>query len=235
MPMPSDVPRDLHRIHRRLSELRYRLDHGPKQVAAREIGVGKLEQAIAAAHENAQQARIRVDQKQLELKTSENRIADWKAKLNACSSNKEYQALLDQIAAAEMANSVLEDEILEGLDKIEAVDREHAEAQRAFAAGKEDLARLRTRVTEEAGILAEEIAALERERAEVEKNLPPDFRADYERIVKARGADALAPVEDGVCTGCGQQITLNMENDLQLGKTILCRACGRLVYLPDEV
>jgi hypothetical protein len=79
-----------------------------------------------------------------------------------------------------------------------------------------------------------DIAQLEEERVKVEKNLPSDFRTDYERVVKAKGADALAPVEEGVCTGCGQQITLNMENDLKLGKTILCRACGRLVYLPEE-
>ena len=53
------------------------------------------------------------DRKQLDLKASELRIADWKVKLNTCSSNKEYQTMNEQIAAAEMAGSVLADEILE--------------------------------------------------------------------------------------------------------------------------
>ena len=64
--------------------------------------------------------------------------------------------------------------------------------------------------------------------------LPGDIKADYERVVRSKGADSLALVDDGVCTGCGQQITLNMQNELQLSKLVFCKSCGRLLYLPGE-
>ena len=46
-------------------------------------------------------------------------------------------------------------------------------------------------------------------------------------------AARLATADDGVCTGCGQQITLNMQNELKLSKLVFCRSCGRLLYLLD--
>jgi predicted nucleic acid-binding Zn-ribbon protein len=36
-----------------------------------------------------------------------------------------------------------------------------------------------------------------------------------------------------VCTGCGQQITLNMQNELKLSKLVFCKSCGRLLYLTE--
>ena len=56
------------------------------------------------------------------------RGADLRAKLNACTSNKEYDILRGQIEADEVANSVLEDEILELLEKVDQTQREIAEA-----------------------------------------------------------------------------------------------------------
>ena len=61
------------------------------------------------------------------------RSTSLKAKLNAAASNREYQALKDQIAADQMAGSVLADEILEALEKIDelaAVSRRAAAEDR---------------------------------------------------------------------------------------------------------
>ena len=74
---------------------------------------------------------------------------------------------------------------------------------------------------------------MEGELVQAEKALPADLKADYERVVRSKGADSLAVADDGVCTGCGQQITLNMQNELKLSKLIFCRSCGRLLYLPE--
>jgi predicted nucleic acid-binding Zn-ribbon protein len=41
----------------------------------------------------------------------------------------------------------------------------------------------------------------------------------------------LASVEENVCGGCGQQITLNMENELRLSRPVFCKNCGCLLYL----
>jgi hypothetical protein len=82
-------------------------------------------------------------------------------------------------------------------------------------------------------VIKDDITRLEIELVDSEAALPENFKVDYERVVRNKGADALATVEDGVCTGCGQQITLNMQSELQLSKLIFCRSCGCLLYLPE--
>lgn len=225
--------RDLHRIHRQLSELRDRLENGPKQITARQANVAKLTTAADAARESAQQIRMTVDRKQLDLKSGEQKIVDLRAKLNTAASNKEYQALLEQIAAAEMANSVLSDEILEGFDKTDAGDKTASDAAERCATAKTDLERTKVIVEESAASIQADIARLEADLATAEATLPAEFQSDYQRIVRGKGADGLAVVEDGVCTGCGQQITLNMQNGLQLSRLVFCNSCGCLLYLAE--
>jgi predicted nucleic acid-binding Zn-ribbon protein len=234
MSVTAAALRELHRIHQRLADLRDRLERGPEQVRARETNVGQLEARLAESRDRAKQAQIALDRKQLDLKAGEQKVIDLRVKLNACSSNREYQALLEQIAAAEMAGSVLSDEILEGLEKIDQLAAAVKEAEKNLAAGKQELNKARQAVESSAATIRSDLAEAEIQLVESEKALPADIKSDYQRVVRSKGADSLAAADDGVCTGCGQQITLNMQNELKLSKLVFCKACGRLLYLPGE-
>jgi uncharacterized protein len=59
------------------------------------------------------------------------------------------------------------------------------------------------------------------------------LKVDYQRVVREKGADALAEAGDHVCGGCGQQITANMQSDLVMSRPVFCKVCGRLLYLPE--
>ena len=225
--------RQLHRIHQQLAELRDRLDRGPRKIRACEANVAKISAELDAAREATKQSKMAGDRKQLDLKTSEQKIVDYRTKLNTVSSNKEYQTLLEQIAAAELANSVLSDEILEGFDKIDQFDTVDKNVEKRLQVTTEELEKTRNAVQEEAVVIESDISRLEVELVGSEAVLPADFKVDYDRVVRNKGADALATVEDGVCNGCGQQITLNMQSELQLSKLIFCKSCGCLLYLPE--
>ena len=119
MNISADALRELHRIHRQLTDLRDRFERGPKQVAAVDANVKKMELELEQAKDAAKKTRILADQKQLQLKGREDKIKELKGKLNQATSNREFQALKEQIAADEQANSVLSDEILEALEKMD--------------------------------------------------------------------------------------------------------------------
>lgn len=233
MSVTAAALRELHRIHQRLADLRDRLERGPKQVRAREANVTQLEAKLAEARDRAKQMQVALDRKQLDLKSGEQKVVDLRVKLNGASSNREYQALLEQIAAAEMAGSVLQDEILEGLEKIDQLHTATKEAEKNLASGKAEMDKAKQGVASSASTIHADLAQLEVELVDAEKALPPDLKADYDRVVRSKGADSLAAADDGVCTGCGQQITLNMQNELRLSKLVFCRSCGRLLYLPE--
>lgn len=233
MSVSATVLRELHRIHTQLSDLKDRLARGPRQVKARQANVTQQEAAVTAAHDRVKEAKKLTDQKQLNLRTGEQKIIDWRTKLNACSSNREYQTFVEQIAAAEMANSVLADEILEGMEKVDQLVLQVKETEAALEVTKNDLLKFRDTVAAESAVINGDIARLQAQLLEAEKSLPATLKPDYERVIRSKGADGMASVEDMVCQGCGQKITLNMQNELMLSHPIFCKSCGSLLYLAE--
>ena len=228
------ILRELHRIHQQLVELRDRHVRGPKQIRARRDNVTRLEEEFKQAKANTKAARMAADEKQLQLKTGEGKIADLRVKLNQAASNREYQALLEQIAADEMANSVLEDEVLEGLGKIDEYIAATTEAERNVKQALDELAGAETNITKDAERITGDITRLEAELKRAQAELPGDFQQVYVRAVESRGPDGMAQVEGECCSGCYQQIPPNRVNQLFLKQAVLCSSCGRLLYLPED-
>ena len=227
----ADALRTLHRLHRQLADLRDQLAAGPRQLAVRTQQLAAAEAAHAAALEEIKKAKMAADQKQLQLRSAEAKILDLEAKLNACKTNREYQTLRDQIAADKMATKVLEDEILEGLERLDAVKKNVPPAEAEVAAVKKQLAETKARVDGEAARLEAELTRIRADLDAAEAELPADSREIYQRTVKSKGADGMAAVEGASCGGCFQQLTGNMLAELSMGRVAACRGCGCLLYL----
>ncbi|MFM1903311.1 MAG: hypothetical protein RLZZ440_1211 [Planctomycetota bacterium] len=224
--------RTLHRMHRQLEDLSGRLAAGPRRVAVLKTAVVAAEAGLQQAHDALKQARMTADKKQLELKSAETKIRDLEGKLNACKTNREYQTLGDQIAADKMATKVLEDEILDAFEQVDALKPTVPAAEQAIAAARQRLAEEEARVRGEAGELEAEVARIRGELAVLEQELADEFKERYDRVVKQKGADGMAEADGRTCGGCHQQITPNMLSELMTGRVVMCRSCGRLLYTP---
>jgi predicted nucleic acid-binding Zn-ribbon protein len=229
----TTVLRTLHRLHRQQSDLTERLDRGPKQIRAAEANVQHRETLLAQTKAEAKALRMAADNQQLQLRSNEEKVKDLRRKLNGATSNREYQALLEQIAADEMAKSVLEDEILEAMEKADAFHANIVEAEAILNAARQKADQVREEVTNQQEPLQADLARVQAELRETEATLPADIREMYARIVRQKGEDALAMVENQYCGGCNQQIQLNMLNKVMLGQPVFCKTCGRLLYLPE--
>jgi uncharacterized protein len=229
-----EILRTLHRIHRQLADLNERLDRGPKQVRANDTNVKRREEDLHTLRDSLKEMRKAIDLKQLQLKANEDKIKDLKRKLNAAASNREYQILKEQIAADEMANSVLEDEIIEAMEKVDQFHPQIGEAEQGLAAAQQKAAQVHSEVDEQRPLLQADVQRLEGELKEAESVLPPLVKDVYERSVRQRGEDALAVIEDGSCGGCHQQVPLNVQAEVRLLHPMFCRSCGRLLYLPEQ-
>lgn len=221
---------ELHWTLTQVAELQGRLARGPKQVKLAEANVQKCEADVAAAKDAMKKARIASDQQQLTLKQRDAKIYELEGKLNMAANNKEYQLLKDQIAADKQATAVLSDEILEGFERLESLAVEVKSLEDVLAKTKEELKRTQSRVAEaQAGIEAE--LAFTRERlVEREMNIPEDFRPEYDRLVKGRGQDALAAVENECCGGCFQTLSPQIIDLIRRDRLVVCRTCGRVLY-----
>ena len=230
MNMTKGSLRELHQLHLQLQEQIDRLKKGPRQIVARKKVTERKQIELEADNGKLKQLKMASDEKTLQLKINESKIAELKLKLNMSNSNREFDIFKSQIDADTMANSVLEDEILEVYEKIDRT-------QEAMAACEKDLAT----VTEQEQATVEEVAAAEpglRQEADrlegalaiAERDLPGSIVVQYRRLVQAHGADALASVEEKSCRSCYTILTTNEIVELNLGKMVFCRDCGKLLY-----
>jgi predicted nucleic acid-binding Zn-ribbon protein len=228
-----NVLRTLHRIHRQLGDLKERRGRGPKQVLAGEAAVKHREEELAKLRDQAKETRKGADQKQLQLRGNEEKIKDLKRKLNMAASNREYQILKEQIAADEMANSVLEDEIIELLEQVDGFQPTIAEAEVNLATMRANAAKIQAKADEQYPLIQADIDRLEGELLKCEEDLPETVRAVYRRLARSKGEDALAAVTDGCCGGCNQQVPINLEAEIRMAHPVFCKTCGRMLYLPE--
>ena len=225
--------RTIHRIHKQLTDLQTRLERGPRQTKAAEANVKSGEAEVVQAKDAYKQAKMAADEKQLQLKQREAKLKDFELKLFAAQSNKEYQLLKDQIAADKQANSVLADEILEALEKLDVLQAAIRTAEENLVKTKEEQAKLQKRVNEQRQTLEPELARVTAELQVAEDQLDGDFKPNYLRLARSMGEEALAPVEAECCSGCSQTLPPQTINMLGLNKPVFCKSCGRLLYLPE--
>lgn len=233
MASPSQTLASLHQLLLRLKEVQDELAHGPRQVQVRKNAVQKRQAELEQMRDRLKQTKMLADQKNLQLKTNEAKIADLRTKLNVAASNREYEIFTGQIDADTMANSVLEDEILEALTKVDLMQVEVKKAEEAVSTAEAELKKIIADVQAKEPGLKEREAALMESVAGVEKQLPSDVLPQYRRLAQALGVEALAAVENKCCTACYVQITPQKLVELRAGKLLFC-TCGRLMYLPPN-
>ncbi len=220
----------LHSVLIQLFDIRDKLKQGPLQVQRMQKQVNLQKENLSTLRDELMELRKGADVKSLQLKTNEAKISDLKIKLNAASSNRDFQIIKSQIEADEMANSVLEDEILEALDKVDNKQAEIAKLEESINSAEANQKQKAEEVKQEAVILQKEAIEVEALLVDAERVIPASSGDAYRRLVKTHQAEALASVENKVCTSCYTMLTSQELVNLNVGDVKFCRSCGRVIY-----
>lgn len=226
--------RTLHRMLRQLTDIGERMEKGPRKLRVVEANEKNFAEALDQAKSALLELRKASNAKQMQLGEREAKIEDMKLKLNACDSNKEFQLLKDRIAADLQANSVLQDEILEQLERLDVLTEEVATAESNFNKSKSESARVRDEVEMEHKALVAEKARISAELTEKEKLIPTDLAIQYRRLVTGKGEDALGVTNSETCGNCNQTLTAQTVSDLMMQHAVFCKGCGCWMYLPEN-
>ncbi|MFN0055949.1 MAG: zinc ribbon domain-containing protein [Planctomycetales bacterium] len=220
----------IHHLHLQLREVQDQMDRGPKLLKVRQEATGQRLADLETLKQKHKALRMAADQKSLQLKSNEAKISDLRVKLNQAASNREFDIIRGQIDADTMANSVLEDEILDTLEKVDAAQRAIHEMEQAVTAAKAEEARLAAETKTTLPDLEARSAELQRLLATAEAAIPPDFLGSYRRLSQAYGAGALAEVDGNVCGSCYVSLPPQSAVQIRAGQVMFCKTCGRLMY-----
>ena len=230
---PGDL-KSLHELLLQFFEAEKQLDRAPKLIKARQKMTNAKRGELEETKDGLKSVRLDSDRKSLELKSNESKIEDLRARLNIASSNKEFDITKGQIDADTMANSVLEDEILELLEQVEAKTAEVNQTEKHLETAILEEAEFIKQQEEKVERLTKQLEILKSKIVEAEKVVPAEDKIDYQRIVKTKGVESMASVENGVCQGCYVSMTSQNNIRLNTGEVLFCKSCGALIYPADN-
>jgi uncharacterized protein len=214
------------RARRRIVELPTAQQALEARVAEKTVAVTRIKEQIAAG-----QAARRDEEK--ELAVVQGRLSKYKGQLMEVKTNKEYQAMQKEMAAAEHDVRAHEDKLLEHMEQAEAFasDLKAAEAaqkaeQAVVARDLEVLEAERTQIQ-----IEQELVRLTAARKEVVATLSRDVLALFERVAHGRKGVAVAEARDGLCTVCHVRLRPQVFNEVRRNDGLhQCDSCTRILY-----
>ena len=204
--------------------------------------VEKLESQAASVMSELETTRSTLVENQKELVTikgglmdAEGKVKEKQDKLYLVSTNREYDALTNEIETIKSEMSQMEERQLLLETEIENLESTISTSEEQSTAFVEQLGANRDELKEKSDLTDANQLDLEAQRVEMIKNISQRYLRKYDRILKARRR-AVVPIERGACTGCHKQLNPQTIYEIQqMDAFIECENCGRiLVYHAED-
>jgi hypothetical protein len=187
--------------------------------------------------ENERFEQLKKDRREIEqdVQEIESKLEKSGIKLNNVKSNKEYKAALKEIEDLNKEKAKMEDNIIQIMEEIEALEKrcieyreEQAELKKKFELDKEE-------IDKELKVLDKKAKALEKQRTKYCRMIDKDLLSKYQFLKEKKGGLAISSVVDGVCQTCHMGIPPQQFNDLIKGYSLLtCPNCNRMIYWGED-
>jgi predicted nucleic acid-binding Zn-ribbon protein len=189
----------------------------------------KVQEELRAAQKNKRD-------RDKDLETEAQKVEKLKARSSEIKNNKEYQALLKEIEAAEQENKAIEDDILGLMEKIDAAAAQITAAEQR---AKEETAAIQVeqKQHEEAfAKLEEELKAIEEERQKAIARISKQVLTQYQKLLVTKAGIALAEARGESCSGCYMSIPPQVYVNVKKNESIItCPNCGRILYYKETI
>ena len=211
-----------------IADVPVRLEALEARVAEATAGVETATQAL----EEHRAARAAVEKDVAEV---QGRLSRFKEQLMAVKTNKEYQAMQTEIAAAEHEVRRLEDQLLERMLEADDLGRNVVEAEKRLAEERAAVDAERAVLEEERTALEAQLTTFNAERNTVAEQLPGEAMALFETLARGRKGVAVVEARLGRCSSCQVRLRPQLFNDVRSNSALIqCESCQRILYFTEQ-
>ena len=223
--------RELQKIDLTLKRIKEERDRFPKEMK-------KLDEREHIEKERIQKEREKIEslekerrQKERNLNTEQEKIKKAEGRMFEVKTNKEYQALLNEVEAIKEATSREEEEILKILEEIDELKKDLLKREKEVATTLEKIEREKKKIQEKMdqgdGLWKEQ-----KERREVlSKQVESSLYKLYNTLKEKRQGVGVVSVKDETCQGCFVNVPPQMFIEAQKNNAIIrCPNCNRILY-----
>ena len=206
----GDLPKKVDKLHQEEESLINAVDKGKNRLKEIELALNKAEHHMAVIKQ---------------------KIDKLKDQLSLVTSNKQYDALTQEIEYLKQAMNEAELEDLELEEEKETLQNDLQEKEENLESLSEDLRIRRDRLENLIAESANKKSELEKEREEKSIHIDSSVLGRYVRIRDARDGLAVLTIDRNSCSGCGFVVPPQTVSVIRK-KTLLynCDVCSRFLY-----
>jgi len=230
-----EVLKRLQSLKNKINELEASQERRKQDTQKKKVQIENRKALAEKKHEEKILVQKEIDRKELDLKANEGEITKYNVQLNSIKTNKEYSTLVSEIGSKKADMSILEDEILNTMSRLELANQEYGKATEDLRNEEENLKDLTKSIDAEIKEADHEIEKIKNEQKKYVDLLDEHSLKHYNRLSNIRGGKAIVPVIGNVCGGCSMNITAQTLNALMGGKDLVfCQSCSRILYLDGK-
>jgi predicted nucleic acid-binding Zn-ribbon protein len=214
----------------KIDDVRKKVDQAPLLIEEKNEVLFVKKAVVDATRQHFVEMSSLKKEKEALLDSKEKAINKYVLELNTVKSNNVYKALLLEIEKSKADKTVVEDEILELMDRIdgEAVKVKVSEDELKMIENKikNDIREIELSAKK----LEEEIIKIEKEREDHKLKIDKSVLLHYERLRKGRSGQGIALIDQDSCSGCGMALRPQLINQAQKGlDLVFCDNCSRIL------
>lgn len=204
--------------------------------------MGGIEQALIEARlelAGLESRVVQLEQEKEELETGQaaeqENIRRSEANMKEIKTNKEYQAVGREIAAARRQAAEIDEQTLQKIGLIDDLNTEIAALNGTLAELEQNTSQRREEKQAEIDKIQQDIDEDVARREAITKELPAGVVKRYNALREQRRGQAVAIARDGYCLGCNMNLPPQLYNSLFRGDELIsCPHCQRMLILKHQ-
>ncbi len=221
---------DIQKLDLEIRDIKEKEEEIPRYIKEGEEKVKHAEEEVNRLHKEIERTLVKRKEKELELESNQETIRKYQLQLYQVKTNKEYASLLHEIEDLKRKNSLLEDEIIELMEKAESGEELMKNEKDNLIRLKEELEKRKEEGRKKLEILRKREKELKEKKNNLAREIDAMLLSRYERLIQNRGT-ALAEIRDETCGGCHLELPPQVLNEVKGGKKLVtCERCSRILY-----
>ena len=208
----------------------------PLKIAKLEEGFQVHQGALDAKKEALAEAERELRSKNAELTDQQEQRGKYETQLREVKTNKEYQALDNEIRFSQEKEAEIEDAILGFMLDIDRFQEELRQAQASFNAEKEKVSSRKATYEQEGRDLEAAVTAQQQKRTRFSPDIDKELMTGYQAWGRRNKSAFVSIVKNNACGGCRIAIPpQTLKEARKFEKVVQCSSCKRIIYpLPQE-
>jgi len=198
------------------------------------------EAACTTARQQLAQQQAAIEQSERQQRTLERELGGYQdalrktqSKAHEVKTNKEYSAILAEIAIGKQRLEALEDQLLALMEATDQQRQASRVQEQRVQAALQELVEQQQQIQQEQTLLQRDIAAEQERRQHTVTGLDVKLYEQYQKVAAQHGGRVVAQLQDGVCNGCYLKVQPQLISEIRLQTQLFtCPHCRLMLLWP---